>query len=251
MPGIAVGAPVNVRGIAYELYHVFPLDEEQRTLDLVQRTLLVAGGVLVLLVGLIAYVVTRQVVTPVRWPRGSPSAGRGSAGGAHARRGEDDLARSRLVHKMATNLQRQIRELEDLSRVQRRFVSDVSHELRTPLTPSGWRRCAARVAHRLRARRRASAELLQAQLDRFERCWQTCSRSAASTPGPLCSSRADRPARDRPARHRRGAAIAESGGAALEAPTLRARGGRPARIERVLRNLVVNASNTARAGRSR
>ena len=35
---------------------------------------------------------------------------------------------------MATSLQRQIRQLEELSRVQRRFVSDVSHELRTPLT---------------------------------------------------------------------------------------------------------------------
>ena len=35
---------------------------------------------------------------------------------------------------MASNLQRQIRQLEELSRVQQQFVSDVSHELRTPLT---------------------------------------------------------------------------------------------------------------------
>ena len=69
---------------------------------------------------------------------------------------------------MARNLQSQIRRLEELSRVQRRFVSDVSHELRTPLTTV---RMAADVLHDSRedfdptAR---SAELLQTQLDRFE-----------------------------------------------------------------------------------
>jgi two-component system sensor histidine kinase MtrB len=85
-------------------------------------------------------------------------------------RGEDDLARlAASFNKMATNLQRQIRQLEDLSRVQRRFVSDVSHELRTPLTTV---RMAADVLHESRAdfspSVSRSAELLQAQLDRFE-----------------------------------------------------------------------------------
>ena len=70
---------------------------------------------------------------------------------------------------MADNLQRQIRQLENLSRVQQRFVSDVSHELRTPLTTI---RMAGELLHDSRgdfdpavAR---SAELLQAELDRFE-----------------------------------------------------------------------------------
>ena len=53
--------------------------------------------------------------------------------------------------------------------MQQRFVSDVSHELRTPLTTV---RMAGDVLYESRegstARRRASAELLQAQLDRFE-----------------------------------------------------------------------------------
>jgi len=35
---------------------------------------------------------------------------------------------------MALSLESQISRLENLSRVQQRFVSDVSHELRTPLT---------------------------------------------------------------------------------------------------------------------
>ena len=85
-------------------------------------------------------------------------------------RGEDDLARlATSFNEMADSLQRQIRQLEDLSRVQRRFVSDVSHELRTPLTTV---RMAADVLHEARAdfdpAVARSAELLQTQLDRFE-----------------------------------------------------------------------------------
>jgi two-component system sensor histidine kinase MtrB len=84
--------------------------------------------------------------------------------------GEDDLARlATSFNQMATNLQRQIRQLEELSRVQRRFVSDVSHELRTPLTTV---RMAGEVLHDARgefdpATARA-AELLQVELERFE-----------------------------------------------------------------------------------
>jgi two-component system sensor histidine kinase MtrB len=115
--------------------------------------------------------VTRQVVTPVRMA--ARIAERLSAGRLEERmrvRGEDDLARlAAAVNKMAPSRQRQIRQLEDLSRVQRRFVSDVSHELRTPLTTV---RMAADVLHEARESfdpvTGRSAEILQAQLDRFE-----------------------------------------------------------------------------------
>jgi two-component system sensor histidine kinase MtrB len=85
-------------------------------------------------------------------------------------RGEDELARlATTFNGMAEALQRQIRQLEDLSRVQRRFVSDVSHELRTPLTTV---RMAADVLHEGRKNyppdAARSAELLQTELDRFE-----------------------------------------------------------------------------------
>src|SRR5438045_9123027 len=84
--------------------------------------------------------------------------------------GEDDLARlATSFNQMATNLQRQIHQLEELSRVQRRFVSDVSHELRTPLTTL---RMAGEVMYEARQSFEPalgrSAELLQAQRDRFE-----------------------------------------------------------------------------------
>ncbi len=73
------------------------------------------------------------------------------------------------MNYMATELQKQINTLEELSAVQQRFVSDVSHELRTPLTTV---RMAAEVLHDARedfdpiAAR--STELLQNELDRFE-----------------------------------------------------------------------------------
>ena len=172
VPGLAVGAPLTVRGLGtYELYYVFPLGQEQATLDLVRRTLVFAGLVLVLLLGLIAWFVTRQVVDPVRYA--ASIAEQFSAGRLSERMtvtGEDDLARlATSFNHMAASLQRQIGQLEELSRVQRRFVSDVSHELRTPLTTV---RMAADVLHDARVdfdpATARSAELLQTQLDRFE-----------------------------------------------------------------------------------
>ena len=118
----------------YELYFVFPLDREEQTLRVVGRTFALGGIALVLLLGAVAYVVTRIVVDPVR--RAALVAERLSSGRLHERmraHGEDDIARlGKSFNAMADSLQTQIRQLEDLSRVQQRFVSDVSHELRTP-----------------------------------------------------------------------------------------------------------------------
>ncbi len=169
---LVIGSQVVVPEIgSYDLYFLFPLDKEATTLALVRNALLLAAFGLVILVGGIAWLVTRQVVTPVRMA--ARIAERLAAGRLEERmrvRGEDDLARlAASFNRMATSLQRQIRQLEDLSRVQRRFVSDVSHELRTPLTTV---RMAADVLHDARAGMdpavERSAEILQAQLDRFE-----------------------------------------------------------------------------------
>lgn len=171
-PGLVVGGQLAVPGAGiYELYYLFPLSQQQQTLTLVQQALATAGAVLVVLLGAVAWLVVRQAVTPVRMA--ARIAERLAAGRLEERmavRGEDDLARLAVsFNEMASGLQRQIRQLEDLSRVQRRFVSDVSHELRTPLTTV---RMAADLLHESRERFdpavRRSAELLQTQLDRFE-----------------------------------------------------------------------------------
>jgi two-component system sensor histidine kinase MtrB len=168
-----VGAPLTapVGGSSYELYYVFPLNTEAATNALVNRTLDFGGLGLVLLFALVAGVVTRQVVTPVRMA--ARVASRLAAGRLEERmsvHGEDDLARlARAFNDMAHNLQRQIGQLEELSRVQRRFTADVSHELRTPLTTV---RMAADLLYEGRAsfapEVARSAELLTTELDRFE-----------------------------------------------------------------------------------
>jgi two-component system sensor histidine kinase MtrB len=172
-PGIAVGSQVTLPadGNTYTVYFLFPLHEQQTTMDLVARALLTAGVLMLVLVAGVSWLVTRQVVTPVRMAR--RVAERLAAGRLQERlrvSGEDDLARlATSFNQMASNLQRQIRQLEELSRVQRRFVSDVSHELRTPLTTV---RMAGDVLHDARRdfdpTTARAAELLQGELDRFE-----------------------------------------------------------------------------------
>jgi two-component system sensor histidine kinase MtrB len=169
--GLIVGEQVQARSGVFELYYLFPLASEQQTIDLVQRTVLLAGIALVVLVLAIALIVTRQVVRPVR--TAAQTAGQLAAGDLSKRmpvHGSDDIARlGQSFNEMADSLQRQIRRLEDLSRLQRRFTSDVSHELRTPLTTI---RMAAEYLHASRAayppELSRAAELLHAELDRFE-----------------------------------------------------------------------------------
>jgi two-component system sensor histidine kinase MtrB len=171
-PGLIVGAPLLVPTVGpYELYYLFPLNQEQSTLDLVRSSVVYTGILLVLLLAGVAWLVTRQVVVPVR--AASQTAVRLSEGNLSERmkvKGTDDLARlATSFNGMAVSLARQIRQLEELSRVQQRFVSDVSHELRTPLTTI---RMAADVVYddrdQLDAPTSRAVELLQNQLDRFE-----------------------------------------------------------------------------------
>ncbi|MFH9609387.1 MtrAB system histidine kinase MtrB [Streptomyces sp. NPDC017448] len=171
-PGLVVGKRLyDIDQQPYELYYLFPLTQEEKSLSLVRTTLATAGLFVVVLLGAIAWFVVRQVVTPVRMAAGI--AERLSAGKLQERMkvtGEDDIARlGEAFNKMAQNLQLKIQQLEELSRMQRRFVSDVSHELRTPLTTV---RMAADVIHEARADfdpvTARSAELLGDQLDRFE-----------------------------------------------------------------------------------
>jgi len=167
-PAIAFGVPV---GDWYQLYYVFPLDEEQQTLQLVQTTLIGVGIALVALLAAIASLVTRWVVLPVR--HAARAAQRLSAGELDERMpagGADDLAAlATSFNEMADSLQEKLQELEDLSKAQRQFVSDVSHELRTPMTTI---RMAAEILFESREQldpaAARSAELLVSQTERFE-----------------------------------------------------------------------------------
>jgi two-component system sensor histidine kinase MtrB len=249
VPGLVVGARITVPTVGpYELYYLFPLVGEQDTLDLVRGTVLAVGVLLVLTLGLIAYVVTRQVVSPVRLA--ARIAERLSTGHLTERmpvRGQDDLARlGASFNDMAASLQDQIGRLEDLSRVQQRFVSDVSHELRTPLTTV---RMAADVLHESRAdfdpATARSAELLQTQLDRFEALLSDLLEISRFDAGAAILDVEPTDLRSAAGRAVEAAApLAEEHGTELElvipaGPVIASVD--PRRIDRILRNLIVNA----------
>ena len=168
VPALAVGVPL---GGFYQLYYVFPFTQQQATLMLVQRVLVGVALAVIVLLAAIASLVTRWVVLPVR--HAAQAAQRVSAGHLGERmqvHGVDDLAAlATSFNDMAASLQGKLHELEDLSNVQRQFVSDVSHELRTPLSTI---KMAADLLFEARAELDAaggrSVELLQSQLDRFE-----------------------------------------------------------------------------------
>jgi two-component system sensor histidine kinase MtrB len=167
-PALAVGEPL---GQYYQLYYVFPFTQQQSFMALIQRILVGVGLALVVLLAAIASLVTRWVVLPVR--HAARAAQRVSAGHLEERMqvlGVDDLAAlATSFNEMAASLQAKLAELEDLSSVQRQFVSDVSHELRTPLSTI---KMAADLLFESRKELDAaggrSAELLQSQLERFE-----------------------------------------------------------------------------------
>ncbi|GAB3464125.1 MtrAB system histidine kinase MtrB [Kineococcus endophyticus] len=171
-PSLVVGSTVTLpRAGEYELYFVYSLASEEQTVSLVRTTFVGGGIALVLLVGAVAWVVTRTVVEPVREAAGTAERLTGGHLDERMRvRGTDDLARlARAFNEMAAGMQQHIEQLEELSRLQRRFVSDVSHELRTPLTTI---RMAGEVLHDAREgfdpASARSAELLLTQLERFD-----------------------------------------------------------------------------------
>ncbi|MFM2154544.1 MAG: hypothetical protein RL382_445 [Actinomycetota bacterium] len=171
--GLAIGQKVQIPNAGqYEMYIIFSLANQEKTLALISRSLFLTGFVLLLLVGLITWLVVRQVVRPVR--EAALIATEFTAGDFSKRlnvESQDEISTLGVAfNDMAESIEKQIARLENLSRVQQRFVSDVSHELRTPLTTL---RMASEVIYSTKesfdpivAR---SAELLVAQLDRFEK----------------------------------------------------------------------------------
>ncbi|MET8949749.1 MtrAB system histidine kinase MtrB [Streptomyces sp. NPDC004533] len=248
-PALIIGKQINdPNGHPYQLYYLFPLTQEEKSLSLVKGTLATAGLFVVVLLGAIAWLVVRQVVTPVRMAAGI--AERLSAGRLQERMkvtGEDDIARlGEAFNKMAQNLQLKIQQLEDLSRMQRRFVSDVSHELRTPLTTV---RMAADVIHEARVDfdpvTSRSAELLADQLDRFESLLADLLEISRFDAGAAALEAEPIDLREVVRRVVSGAEpLAERKGTQIrivgdQQPVVAEADAR--RVERVLRNLVVNA----------
>ena len=245
---VMVGSQVVVPGAGvYDLYLVYPMTAEEQTLGIVKSAFTAGGVLLILMLAALAYLVTRLVVAPVR--SAAHVAERLSDGALNERmpvRGEDDLARlATSFNAMADSLQRQIRQLEQLSTLQKRFTSDVSHELRTPLTTI---RMAADMLHDRRADFAEpvarSAELLNRELDRFETLLTDLLEISRFDAG--ASSLQDQPVDIRDVVRR--VCDGYESLATRNHTRLRVHGRRPAiapmdrrRVERIVRNLVSNA----------
>jgi two-component system sensor histidine kinase MtrB len=170
---LIAGRRIEIPGSGnYEMYLVYSLNNQTKTLSLIKNSLLLTGFALIFLIGLITWLVVRQVVRPVREAaRIAQQFTQGDFSQRMKVESSDEIATlGTAFNDMALALESQISRLENLSRVQQRFVSDVSHELRTPLTTL---RMASEVIYGQRdtfdPTISRSSELLVAQLDRFER----------------------------------------------------------------------------------
>ncbi|QGQ18909.1 HAMP domain-containing protein [Cellulomonas sp. JZ18] len=249
VPGILVGQDVTVPVVGrYQMFFLYSLEAEQERLDFLLRTLAFAAAALVVLLGSMTWLVTRRTVHPVR--AAAQVAERLADGDLAERmtvRGADEMARlARSFNEMAEGLQDQIRRMEELSTLQRRFVSDVSHELRTPLTTI---RMAGEVIHAARddfdPAVKRSAELLAAQLDRFEDLLADLLEISRFDAGAAVLDAERRDVRDvvlQAVEHT--ATLAQRRGSWLSVRLPEAPADAdldPRRVERVLRNLLVNA----------
>ena len=247
IPTMMIGQPVRTANGDLEFYLLFPLDSEQRTLGLVQSTLIVGGLILLLLLAGIASLITRQVVRPIR--QAAEIAERFADGHLDERmpvQGEDEVARlGESYNEMAGSIQSQIHQLEEFGALQRRFTSDVSHELRTPLTTV---RMAAEVLYASRGELlpalRRSSELLVTELDRFEALLADLLEISRLDAGvaELGAERVDmQGVVSRAVEAVRGLADESGTPLELELPAGVYADVDPRRVERIIRNLVANA----------
>lgn len=172
-PGIVVGSSLSFPAGAgmYDLFIGYQLDDIQGTLSFVQRTLFIAGAAMMAFIGVLVWIISRMVFRPIRVA--ADTSRRLAAGEASARmpmqHDEHFDVLSEGFNDMADTLQARIEELDQVSEMQQRFVSDVSHELRTPLTTI---RLASEVLQRqkneLNPGQQRAADLLGVQVARFE-----------------------------------------------------------------------------------
>lgn len=172
VPGIAVGALVDIPLAGpHQLYLLYSLESEQQTIGMVLGFLALASIPLVVLMTVATFLLVYRMTSPVRTI--AQAATKLSQGNLSTRvdiHGQHEIAQlGTTFNDMAASLQQQITEYDVLSQLQQRFVSDVSHELRTPLTTIAM---AEDVIYSNRADLPASAnrsaELLHSEVGRLE-----------------------------------------------------------------------------------
>ena len=171
-PALIIGTSVSIpQNPDYGLFVVYDLSESSSTITYINVVLGTGFTVLLILVLSIVWFVTRLAVRPITLT--AITAEKLAAGDLNRRvsvRGKHQAARLGIsFNKMADSLQDQITQLERLSTLQQRFVSDVSHELRTPLSTV---RLSSELLYdsrdTLNPVQSRSVELMHNQVDRFQ-----------------------------------------------------------------------------------
>ena len=172
-PGIVVGSRVLLPLVgSYEVYIVYSLAYEQQTVHTVNQVLIFGTVILLALITVLIAAVSYSILTPAL--RAAKAARKVSAGNLNIQlpvRGKDELAQlSQALNDMSSYLREQIKDYEELSTLQQRFVSDVSHELRTPLATI---RMATDLLYderdELSPTNARSVTILHRQVDRFDK----------------------------------------------------------------------------------
>lgn len=171
-PVLIVGTRVSIaQNPNYGLFTVYDMTDSSSTIAHINFVLFGGFCALLTVVLSVVWFVTRFVVRPIT--QTAITAERLAAGDLDRRvsvKGEDQAARLGIsFNRMADSLQEKIVQLERLSTLQQRFVSDVSHELRTPLSTV---RLGTELLYDSRENMTPmqvrSVELLHGQVDRFQ-----------------------------------------------------------------------------------
>ena len=247
-PGILVGTQVQLpRAGTHELYILYSLSADQAQVDVVLRVLAFSARPSVVALPIGVFALLHRLLLPVRLT--AQAATKASEGDLDVRvevRGDDEMAGlGRAFNAMTSSLQDTIARYDELAKLQQRFVSDVSHELRTPLTTI---RMAEDVVwdnrDDLPAHARRSAELLHDQTERMEQMLADLLEISRYDAASALLDAEERDLRPIVARVVAGCAdLARRQGVRVEtlAPTRASAEIDERRIERVIRNLVVNA----------
>ena len=234
-PGILVGTQVQLpRAGTHELYILYSLSADQAQVDVVLRVLFLSALPIIVALPIGVFALLHRLLLPVR-----------VTAQAAAKASEGDLDVRRAFNAMTSSLQDTISRYDELAKLQQRFVSDVSHELRTPLTTI---RMAEDIVwdnrDDLPAHARRSAELLHDQTERMEQMLADLLEISRYDAASALLDAEDRDLRPIVIRVVEGCRdLAERQGVSVEiiAPVRVAAEVDERRIERVIRNLVVNA----------
>ncbi|WP_124054134.1 MtrAB system histidine kinase MtrB [Arcanobacterium ihumii] len=248
LPGIVIGTSIQIPNSgSYEFYAVYSLESQQELLSTTNKVLAIAAIAMLTLILFFTVLVLRMLLRPIQ--EVSKNAQQLAEGEFDTRmkvKGTDEFAGLALsFNQMASSLETQFKRLERMSELQTNFVSAVSHELRSPVTTI---RMAGQLIYdkreELSTSLKRSAELQHAQLINLDSMLTDLLEISRYDAGAMTLATEPTDLRDvvnhvidiaQPLAHDNGVEVIFT----ADGDTTAEIEGR--RVERIVRNLVVNA----------